>query len=420
MSIRPNVRSLWSQVENICSSFIRKNAKFYVFAFSVYIVTFAIVLPVICNDWAYSYYYFRGWSSSGMEKRAANLNSYHAAKAMKYIGILNASQSLLVSKSSSRANVDLAVGIVTIPRSHPPYRLNYLTQTFVALHQSISKDTVNLKRKILFMCNTFPGPGYHGELGRFTSLVTIYNKYSKENASAVKMNRFEKEKEDYVYCLNVALTYKPKYVLIIEDDALAINRLFEVVYHVLMNLVEKKFSGGDLNHNVEEWAYLKLFYPNRWKGYGFETIPLLELLSIGLIGGSLCVLVGFKWSRKDDIPLLPHFVVGSIYFILVAFLIGRPYVIEWRRISKYTYTVVQAPDCCSPAILYAADKARKMSAYLKTVRCSSKYPIDYAMDEFAKRYSYRKYLIEPNVFQHIGMYSSIKTKSKYPEQFIYR
>ena len=112
--------------------------------------------------------------------------------------------------------------------------------------------------------------------------------------------------------------------------------------------------------------------------------------------------------------------VGSLYAILVAFMVGRQYIMEWRRISKFTYRVVPAPDCCSPAILYAADKAKQLSAYLKTKTCSSSYPIDLAMDEFAKVNNYKKYLVEPNLLQHIGMFSSIKAKSAFPQRFIYR
>ena len=422
MSVRPKLCYLWCQCGNVFYNFTRKNIRFCVLAFNIYAITFAIALPVICNDWAYSHYYFRGWSRSTMEKRAVDLNTYHAAEAREYIDKLTTNESLLIGTQLSQSDVDLAIGIVTVPRSRPPYRLDYLTQTFVALHRSISQEPVNLERKVVFMCNTFPGPGNHSELQRFTSLVTIYNRYTKDNVSASRLNSFEKEKEDYVYCMNVALTYEPKYVLIIEDDTLAVNNLLEILHYILLSSVENKFSGGDLSHNVEEWAYLKLFYPNRWKGYAFETIRVLELVSIGLVGGSISVLVGCKCTRKESTPstLLAFFIVGSVYFILAAFMIGRPYLIEWRRISKYTYTVVSAPDCCSPAILYAADKARKLANFLKTVKCNANFPIDYAMDEFAKRNNYKKYLIEPNVFHHIGMFSSIKSKSRHPEQFIYR
>ena len=415
--------SIWYQGGYMFYKFLRRNLRFCIFAFNIYAITFAIVLPSICSDWAYSKYYFSGWPRSQMEQRAAELNNHYVAKAHEYIENLSANNSLHFHKQlRSKEGVDLAIGIVTIPRFHQPYKLDYLTQTFVRLDQSLNQDLENFEKKVLFMCNTFPGPGNHTELQLLTSLVSVNSRYPKYNATAAIMDRFEKEKQDYSYCIDVALTYKPKYVLIVEDDTLARDNIFEILHYALMNLVENKFSGGDLNHNTEEWAYLKLFYPDRWKGYAFEIPRLLELIAIGSIGGPLFVLIGFKCSRKESMvcPTLIYFVVGSVYFILVALMIGRPYLIEWRRISKYTYTVVPAPDCCSPAILYAADRAKKLSAYLKTVKCESKYPIDFAMDKFAKIYNYKKYLIEPNLMQHIGMFSSIKTKSKHPQEFIYR
>ena len=356
-----------------------------------------------------------------MEKRAVDLNNYHVQKAHHYVDNLKGHSSLWLNKQP-RKEVDIAIGVVTVPRFHSTYRLDYLTQTFVALHRSLSEDSVNFQPRVLFLCNTYPGPGNHTELQDLESFVPIHNKHPKDNASAGVMNKFEKEKEDYAYCLDVALSYDPKYVVIIEDDTLTLSNFFEILHYVLVNMVENKFKSGERGNNLYNWAYLKLFYPNRWKGYAFEASPVIELISLGLIGGSISILLGYKCNKRERnfISNVLFFMVGSLYTILVAFMVGRQYIMEWRRISKFTYRVVPAPDCCSPAILYAADKAKQLSAYLKTKTCSSSYPIDFAMDEFAKLNNYKKYLVEPNLLQHIGMFSSIKAKSAFPQRFIYR
>lgn len=361
-----------------------------------------------------------------MEKRATKLNDLHLTKAHEHIAKLQENQSSISRKrltSRDYAQVDLAIGVITVPRSHSSYRLDYLTQTFAKLHEGIAQDPVHFNRKTLFICNTFPGPGNHSELQPLRSLVPVHDKYSGYDAHAADLNRFEKEKQDYVYCLDQALLYKPKYILIVEDDSLAVDSMFEVLHYVLLNLVENKFSLGDRTHNTEKWAYLKLFYPNRWKGYGFELIPMLELMSIASVGGTLFVLIGYRCNKRESFSMLStviYFLIGSIYLALAAYMVGRPYLIEWRRISKYTYTVIPAPECCSPAILYATEKAKELRNYLTMAKCTSKYPVDFAMDEFVKVNNYTKYLIEPNLMQHIGMFSSIKSKSKNPQQFIYR
>ena len=173
---------------------------------------------------------------------------------------------------------------------------------------------------------------------------------------------------------------------------------------------------------VEEWAYLKLYYPDRWKGFAFEVVPLLELLGLGLIGGSLFVGFGCFCRPKEKryVMVRVPFLLGFIYLVLVALSVGRQHLINWRRISNCTYTVLPAPNCCSPAILYKADKAKELSDYLKTLKCSATFPIDYAIDQFARDGGYSKFLIEPNLVQHIGMLSTLKSWSLHPEEFIYR
>ena len=419
MTARSKFRSVCYQCRQICCNFTRRNIRFCILTFNLYITTFAVVLPIMCNDWAYSHYYFRGWSRSDMEKRAVNVNDYYSKKANDYIDTI---KGLSLPTRQSVEEVDIVIGVVTVPRFHPTHSVNYLTQTFVALHKSLSEDSIHFKRRVLFLCNTYPGPGNHTELKTLESFVPIHHKYPKHNASATVMNKFEKEKDDYAYCIDIALTYNPKYIVIIEDDTLTLSHFFEVLYYILSTMVENRLVGEEYKRNSREWAYLKLFYPNRWKGYAFEIMPVTELVSLGSIGGSVFVLLGYQCNKRERslFSNITYFLVGSFYITLLVFMIGRQYVMEWRRMSKFTYRVVPAPDCCSPAILYTANKAKQLSAYLKGKTCSSSYPIDFVMDEFAKFNNLDKYLVEPNLLQHIGMFSSIKAKSTYPQRFIYR
>ena len=145
-------------------------------------------------------------------------------------------------------------------------------------------------------------------------------------------------------------------------------------------------------------------------------------MGLGLIGGSLFVGFGCFCRPKEKryVMVRVPFLLGFIYLVLVALSVGRQHLINWRRISKGTYTVLPAPNCCSPAILYKADKAKELSDYLKTLKCSATFPIDYAIDQFARDGGYSKFLIEPNLVQHIGMLSTLKSWSLHPEEFIYR
>ena len=361
-----------------------------------------------------------GASRKELEEKAMKVNTYYAAKAKDYLSHLNPVTTKGFHKD--RQEIDLAIGIVTVPRQIRAQKLDYLTQTFAKLYQNFQQESENNFHKTLFVCNVFAGPGNHTEAQRLGSFVHFSDRFPVNDPGAVVMDRFDKEKDDYAYCIDEALKYQPKYVLIVEDDTIPHSSMFEVLKVLLENLVENGLRDGHVVSKRQDWAYLKLYYPERWKGYSFEVIPLVELVGLGLIGGSLFACCGSLFSKRR----LTHAVVwilylsGFIYLVLVATMVGRQYLIEWRRISKYTYTVVPAPDCCSPAILYAADKARQLSGYLKKQKCTATFPLDAAIDKFSRTKSYNKYLIEPNLVQHIGMLSSIKTWSQYPQEFIHR
>lgn len=391
--------------------FLRHHSKFALWILCFYSVTFMVFLPALCNDLIYSKYYMNTLHKRELEESAMKLNAECANEAKQYLSKLSPDH-LNKEKEKNQA-VELAIGIITVPRQIKSQRLDYLTQTFVKTYQYMRQDSdSNFLSKALFICNVFAGPGNHSEAQRLNSFVDIHRRFPVNDPAAVIMDKFDKEKEDYAHCIDIALSYQPKYILMLEDDTVPHTNLFEVLKEIIDKDLRKK----------QDWAYLKLYYPERWKGFGFEVIPLLELTGIGILGGSVFVLCGVMcYNRKYDKVLeRTQFLLGFVYLVLVTIMIGRQHFIEWRRISKSTYAVVPAPDCCSPAILYPADVASELSDYLKSFKCSATRPIDFAIDEFIRTKGHRKYLIEPNLMQHIGMLSSLKTWSDHPEEYIGR
>ena len=384
----------------------------------MYSFTFTLILPLMCSDWTYSTYYISGLSKRELENKASEINAYYSSEAKENLMKL---KPRIVTEG--RIGSDIAVGIVTLPRLIKGQTLNYLTQTFVKLYQSLFQDSEEVfPNKVLFVCDVFAGPGNHTEVKSLSSLCDVSKRFPINDPSAVIMDNYEKEKEDYAFCIDMALKYQPQYVLIVEDDAIPFANMLKVLKVVLNRFLENVSSDGNVLPGVEEWAYLKLYYPDRWKGFAFEVVPLLELLGLGLIGGSLFVGFGCFCRPKEKryVMVRVPFLLGFIYLVLVALSVGRQHLINWRRISNCTYTVLPAPNCCSPAILYKADKAKELSDYLKTLKCSATFPIDYAIDQFARDGGYSKFLIEPNLVQHIGMLSTLKSWSLHPEEFIYR
>ncbi len=392
-----------------CKISNRQNSRFWFCTFGLFFVTFAILLPFLCGDLVYSSYYVSSASRSQVEDKVMKLNSYFANKAQESFPNL-----IFPNKEDDRDDVDVVIGIVSVPRQIRNVQVHYLTQTVVAMLENMNRKAGKMfARKALFICDVFAGPGEHVEAKKLGSRAEVKERFQTNDPGAAIMDTFDKEKEDYAFCIDVALTYKASYVLMIEDDVLPVTDLFGVLEALLDSSILRRNSN---------WAYLKLFYPDRWKGYGYEFVPLVELCGLGLIGGSTFLSCAHLWGRhnRNHRTKPRHFAVGFIYAVLIAVTVGRQYVTEWRRVSKSTYTVVPAPDCCTPAILYSSQNAKELSEHLKMTTCSAAFPVDAAIEQFASKHGHEKYLVEPNLMQHIGMLSSIKTWSDRPLDFLYR
>ena len=314
--------------------------------------------------------------------------------------------------------MDIAVGVVTVRRLHNTMRLDYLTQVVTRLMHLFTTDTT-VSNKVLFVCDTHAGPGPHDEAARLGRYVPVYRRFPTPNATYVIMDRFRKEAQDYEFCVRQALRYSPRYVLIMEDDAVPRLDFFSVLHHMLENYVQRK--PRDDSHVVHYWAFVKLFYPQRWQGYGLEADRLLELLGVGVLGGCVFLVLLLSCNRRQYRTLTRgvFFTSGGLYCMLCAWTMGRQHLLELRRGSKSLYRLLPAPNCCSPANVYPYDKALQLVSFLSHTACSPLFPLDAALDQFVQDNNYRSYLVEPNLVKHIGMISSLKTESTNLEEFIF-
>ncbi len=113
------------------------------------------------------------------------------------------------------------------------------------------------------------------------------------------------------------------------------------------------------------------------------------------------------------------FLLGAIYFVLLAMLIGRQYLLELRRLSPYLYSVAPSAGCCTPSVLYPTEVVAVLMNYLKQVKCTAKFGVDLAVDNFILENGYQRFSVTPNLFKHIGYVSTLKGKARKPEQFLF-
>ena len=387
----------------------------------VYFSTFFILLPYICSEWAYSRYFNENISKTSLVTRGFNLNDKRHIAAENYFLQLDPNSTANYYQALfNDVNVDLAIGIITVKRTYGEGTLGYLTQVMAKLDE-LFKNDIFIKKKTMFLCNVYAGPGQHVEALKLARYFPVVYRFKDESPTDVIQSLPEKEKFDYMYCLSQANLHKPKYILLVEDDALANNNLFQVLH---LKLTELKTGLTTENYHVRnEWLYLKLFYPERWQGYGWEMGRLIELLGCGLFGGIFSIYIfPCKFSYSNYINKRYSrisFLAGFTYFILITYSIGRPYFIKWRHYSPFFYRLLSAPDCCSPALVFPSNVVNSLLTFLESFKCTINKGIDIACDSYAKQYGYDRYVVEPNLFSHIGMLSTLKGISMWPQEFIF-
>ncbi|XP_078673953.1 GPI-N-acetylgalactosamine transferase PGAP4-like [Branchiostoma floridae x Branchiostoma belcheri] len=407
----------------LCPSTVRMYRK----VCALYALTFFILLPLLCNKLPYSKYYMHNISDSkrrNADARRVELENQERVAASKFYLKQNGPYSRTFRQLRQRlertSKPDLAITVVTVARrsggkSKPDPQ--YLTQVVARFAELLTQQ----KNVIFQVCNVNTPPESHREAVYLSKYVPVISRNSSFAASEqpTSVHKFEKEKQDYVFCMEQSLQLQPNYLLMVQDDAVPRTDFFPVFQHLLKYNIEGKIVHGDLQTNPEKWAFWKLYYPERWQGYGNEGRLFLELVCSGLIGGSLFVTLNCcgVFTDRDSRRRTTVFVLGFFYAVLLCLAIGRQYLIELRRLSAHTYTVVDAPDCCIPAVLYNPEQVADIVQYLKGVTCSSLLPIDLALDKYIHSSGLKQYLVEPNLFHHIGIVSTLHAGIKNPWDF---
>ncbi len=154
-------------------------------------------------------------------------NRVKVEKAKNMISDLDIASTLSYYKNLERQDkVELVIGVITVQRILKDQELGYLTQVIAKLHQLFQKDQ-RFTSKVLFICNIHAGKGAHAEADMLSQFFVTVMKNHEPDPSVTANASFEREKQDYVFCLERATEYYPKYILLIEDDAVPRDDLFQ-------------------------------------------------------------------------------------------------------------------------------------------------------------------------------------------------
>ena len=362
----------------------------------IYITTFVLVLPLLCHKLGFSTYFAK---PKEPYKILEAENEERTNKAKEILKSFKQSATSLRSFDQAR-RIDFSIVLLTAYRSS---NTHYLLQVAARLLPQVTNDE---GKSVITVLNSDPQSGRNEDALYLSDFLTVINTSSAHLMSHVSLK--SREKDDYIEGLETALQYNSTYVLMIEDDALPSENLLKDLRFVLKHKMRWKFL-----KKRSDWAFLKLYYPEKWQGYGWPELP--ELILIGALGGCLGVWLDLKFrnrTRNKKLSLYCTFIVWTVYFILAVYTVGRVHWIELRKLSPLMYSVVKAPGCCTPGVLYQRSHARDLANFLKTVNCNDKYPMDVAIDDFAKKSNLERYLVMPNMVSHIGVHSSLSSQLK--------
>jgi len=347
----------------------------------LFLITFLVILPIFTRRWPYSVYHH---ILADAEQQEEADSSSVPVQSRDYLDGLTSHQS--VGRDENNDNISLLVTIVTVRREGR----FYLSRVVSRLHQLILSEKNNGKTGVL-ICNVDSKPELHQEAEELARIYPVIRKLSSSSTLTIT-DLFEKEKEDYAFCLNASrnLFRFAQHLVLLEDDALPVQDFLPVTRRFLNQL--------DWRH--PDFFYLKLFHPERLQGYiQPEPWRWFEWLALSTLMAYFAVMV---IGRKSLFFFL------AVYFFLLTGCLGRQHLLLPLRRWMSLYSLLSATHCCTPAMAFSRDSALRVVHFLSSITCRKGYAKDTALHLHVGRSTEKAFVIEPNLVHHIGLKSTLR------------
>ncbi|XP_060618450.2 post-GPI attachment to proteins factor 4 [Anolis sagrei] len=370
------------------------------------IATFGVLAPLTCQQLLHSYFYVRHWYLNPMSQDFIQENQEEGLKALHYFEELLSPNSTARGPQLGSGNLfdetflppQLLITIITVQRN---FEFHYVLQVASRFHRLLWECGAPCQHHKILICNVDTDPDSHEDAKLLAKFFAVVKRYSGSEGPDPSLNRFEKEKRDYSYCLVKSLrAYNSDYILLVEDDAVPEEDFFPVLHHLL----QTRFSKSHLRDAL----YVKLYHPERLQHYlNPEPMRILEWLGIGMFCGTLLGFL-YTWTSRRSGLTWPILLFFAFYSMLLVELVGRHYFLELRRLSPSLYNIVPASECCTPAMLFSDFTAHRVLNYLQELHCRQGFAKDTALYSLLRQKGERAFVVEPNLVRHVGMFSSVR------------
>ncbi|XP_008278485.1 post-GPI attachment to proteins factor 4 [Stegastes partitus] len=373
-------------------------------ALALSIITFCVVLPLCCHRLLYSYFFIRSMYLDSMSEDVLQESLKQGQDALHFWQSASTGASLRFIDMAQHP--ELLVTVVTARRNEGR-DFHYLLQVMQQLSVMVGGCGERRCAEVL-VCDVESGLQENQDAKLLESHFRVIRRLPEEQQNRERVNIFEREKRDYVFCIRKGWELvKPKNMVILEDDALPRQDFFTVI----KDLLSRRFALHTL--------YIKLYHPERLQRYwNPEPYRILEWVGLGLVGATALLLTLPYWNPCSFSFTLSanHLLFFTLYFMAVAELLGRHYLLEARRFAPQLYAVSPATECCTPAMLFPGNASLRVAEYLDGSFCIKGNAKDIVLYQIARTVpGESSHSVEPNLITHIGAYSSVRPNPSRPK-----
>lgn len=404
----------------------------------LWFITFGIVLPLMAQKWVFSPFFY---NSKDFRTRASKfvdkLNTERYNTTEQYLKRIDSA----ANKDLHTRNLKTATMVAVIITKRRQWctgngfncEPHYLQQVAAALDEDVkvfvSQSGMNVSQSFvpIVICNVDKQSDVHLDFSLLRQQFPVIMRYANNESLSGDTLRStyssrSDESLDYAYCLEATLKLSsPKYLLVLEDDAVPFKGITEKISYFLDYRIEHKMLHDSLTTEVKRWGWIKLYYPELWSGYGMEYSKLLELISIAVFGAGVFCLVylALVKPKLNFILIFNLSTVGSLFVLLLVLIMTRQTFLELRRLHTFFFHISDDMGCCTPAVLFSTKWIAAIVEYLRSSECHRcRLGVDLALSDFREQNDLDCYLVEPNLVRHVGMHSTL-TANKDPRSFLF-
>ncbi|KAL1954724.1 hypothetical protein VTO42DRAFT_777 [Malbranchea cinnamomea] len=306
-------------------------------------------------------------------------------------------------------NASVCVGIASVAREG----VSYIEGAVGSLLMDLGPDERDDIYLILFIPHADPTvhPSYSSRwLFAMADKVLLYNEedlgFVKELENHDKLGK-TKALFDYVYLLKACEAVGTPYVLMLEDDVVALDGWHHRTKHALDAAEQQTRQLG-----ASGYLYLRLFYTHKFLGWNKEELPtylfysLLTVLSVGtllLLARRYAPASPLHRLLSNEIILFLTF-VGTPLCIILFFSAGRASMLP---IPPGVHSMPRF-GCCSQALVFPHSRVADVISWYESKQQGF---ADSLLEEYANSRDELRWALTPSVFQHVGVVSS-----KYDDQ----